>query len=129
MKLGVRYIIAGPDEQSNRDFKKILDGFSLLAFQGSITTFQDAKKYVWEKSLDLAFIRIGEVAFNAYELFNEIRSRNPLSKVVFMSNHEEYALEAFECEVDGFLLIPFEEGKVENLIGRIFQEQEHQRES
>jgi len=117
----MRYIIAGPDEQSNHDFMKILDGFSLLEFQGSFTTFKDAKKNVCEKPLDLAFVRIGEVTFNAYELSSEIRKKNPFSKVVFMSNHEEYALEAFECEVDGFLLIPYDEERIKNMMGRFFE--------
>ena len=116
----MKYIIAGPEEQSNCDFKKILDSYNRLEFQGGFTTFKDAKKYVCEEPPDLAFIRIGEVELNAYELSREIRLRNPFSKVVFMSNQEEYALEAFECEVDGFLLVPLEEEKVKNLIGRIF---------
>lgn len=112
----MKYIIVGPDENFNREFKKILDGIQLLDFGGSFTTFKESSNYVSEGSLDIAFIRVGEVGMNAYELHREIRERNPFSKVIFMSCHEEYAIEAFDCDVDGFLLEPFNEEKIRNML-------------
>lgn len=119
MKRSVKYIIAGPDENYNHKFKKILDVIQGLDYGGSFTSFKEWNNYVGEASLDIAFIRVGEVGMNAYELHREIRERNPFSKVIFTSDHEEYAIEAFDCEVDGFLLDPFDEEKIKNLVLRI----------
>lgn len=38
------------------------------------------------------------------------------SKVIFMSRQRENAVEAFECEADGFLLIPFSKKKICQLL-------------
>jgi DNA-binding LytR/AlgR family response regulator len=45
-----------------------------------------------------------------------IRERNPLSKVIFISNRKENAVEAFEYEAEGFILTPFNKKKIEQLL-------------
>lgn len=117
----MKYIIVGPDGQSNCDLKKILDSYEILDIGGSFTTFKEAKDYACEDPPDIAFVRVGEAKLNAYELIREIRTRNPFTIVIFMSGHEEYALEAFECEADGFLIDPFDEQKIKNLLRRILE--------
>lgn len=117
-------MVAGPDEQSNSDLKKILDSYKILAFSGSFMTFGEAMKSICKEPIDIAFIRIGKAELNAYELICEVRKQNLFAKVILLSNFEEYAVEAFNCEADGFILIPFNEEKIKKLMLRIIEKRE-----
>ncbi len=117
----MNYIIADPDEQSGNDLRTILDGYELLKFQGSYTTLELAEHSIRRAIPDVAFIRIGKPEMNAFMLTGAVRELNPISKVIFLSNNEEYAVDAFEYAADGFLLIPFERGKIEHLLLRIIE--------
>ena len=108
----MKYIIADPDELSNIELKNILDEIKVLDFQGSFRTFEEAEMNIHRESLDIAFVRIGKVALNAYELTRKIRALNPFASVIFISSQEEYALEAFECEANGLLLSPLNRDKI-----------------
>jgi len=112
----VRYIIADPDEKSCADLKKILDDYEMLDFQGSFTTMEATENSINKGPLDIAFIRMGKVELNTYKLASEIRGMNPFSKVILLSNYQAYAVEAFEYEANGFLLIPYDGEKIEHLL-------------
>jgi two-component SAPR family response regulator len=108
----MKYIIADPDRQNGIELKKILGRCRILDFQGSYITFGTAVKDSLEHPPDMAFIRLGKAEMNAFRLAAAIRERNPLAKVVFISSQKEDAVEAYEYEADGFLLIPFSKKKI-----------------
>lgn len=108
----MKYIIADPDMQRGIELKKILDGYEILEFQGNFATYSAAETYSLEHPPDIAFILLGKAELNAARLAGVIRKCNPLSKVIFISSQKENAVEAFEYEADGFLLIPFNEKKI-----------------
>lgn len=112
----VKYIVVDPDEQSQIELKNILDSFALLVFQGGFTTYEAAVNSVRGEPPDVAFIKVGKVEVNAYGLANAIKEQNPLTKVAFMSSHKEDAVEAFEYGADGFVLIPFDEKAIGQLL-------------
>lgn len=118
MKLLMKYIIADPDEQSSIDLKKILDGYEILDFRGSFTTLEVAENSIRKEPSDIIFIRMGNVELNAFKLASVIRRLNLFSKVIFFSSQLVYAVDAFECAADGFLLLPFDREKIENLLLR-----------
>lgn len=112
----MKYIIADPEEQSRTELKRILDSFEFLSFQGSFKTYKAAANNIRGEPPNIAFIRLGKAELNAYGLASVIREQNPLAKVVFISSHKDYAIEAFECEADGFVLIPFDEKKIRHML-------------
>lgn len=114
----MEYIIADPDMQNGIDLKKILDGFAILDFQGSYTTFGEVENEILEHPPDIAFIRMGKAEMNAFRLAGVIKERNPFSKVIFISSQSESAVEAFEYEADGFLLNPLDREKIKCMLLR-----------
>lgn len=114
----MKYIIADPDGQSSIDLKKILDGYEILNFKGSFTTLQLAENSIRKEPPDIVFIRMGNVELNAFKLASVIRGLNLFSKVIFFSSQVAYAVDAFECAADGFLLLPFDREKIQNLLLR-----------
>lgn len=112
----MKYIIADTDEKSCVDLKNILDGYEMLDFQGSFITFKATENIIYNEPLDIAFISMENEEINAFRLASAIRELNPFSKVILLSSHESYAVEAFECGADGFLLAPFTREKVGKLL-------------
>lgn len=53
---------------------------------------------------------------------SEIKERDPLSKIIFVSRQRESAVEAFEHEADGFLLTPFRKEKNGQLLNQCAME-------
>lgn len=114
----MNYMITEPDEQRNIELKRILDHYEGLNFCGSYTTFEAAKTSIHEEPPDIAFIRMGKADLNSYELLREIREKMLSTKVVFISSQGEYAVDAFESQVDGFLLLPYDQEKIKQLLTR-----------
>lgn len=114
----MKYVIADPDEQSSIDLKKILDGYEILEFKGRFITLEAAENSIRKDPSDIVFIRMGNVELNAFKLASVIRGLNLFSKVFFFSSQVAYAVDAFECAADGFLLLPFDKEKIENLLLR-----------
>ena len=112
----MKYIIAAPDNQNGGDLKKILDGNKAMVFKGSFKTLKAAENYIREEATDIAFIRLGEAELNAVRLAGELREWNPLVKVIFVGNQRENAVDAFEYEADGFILMPFSKKKIGQLL-------------
>lgn len=117
----MKYIIADPKKQNGIDLKEILDGYEMLDFQGSFTTLEAIENSISRGLPDLAFIRIGEAELNAFKLVGMFRGRNPFPKVILMSSYGEYAVEAFEWEADGFLLLPFSVEKIRHLLLKVLE--------
>ncbi len=115
----MKYIIADPDEQNSIELKKLIDDYKILNFSGSFTNFEEAEKSICGKPPDVAFIRTGKAEINAFKLVAKMRAQNKFSIIVFLGCHEDDAVEAFEQEVDGFILMPFDQVKVTNLLMRI----------
>lgn len=114
----MRYIIADPDKNSGSDLKRILDGIETLVFQGRFSTLNAAETCIYQEPPDLAFLSLGNVELNPFRLAREIKEQNPLSKVIFISNQKENAVVAFEHEADGFLLIPYNKKKIEQMLNQ-----------
>lgn len=116
--MAVKYMIVEPNKRISNDLKKILDDYEILDFKGSFTTFKEAENCIRCEPPDVVFIRVGTVELNAFQLSCVVRGLNLFSKVVFFSNQPEYAVDAFAWEAYGFLVLPFDRRKIENLLER-----------
>lgn len=117
----MKYIIVDPDKQNSVELIKLMDDYETLSFQGSFNTCEEAENNIRVEPPDVAFIRMGKAEINAFKLIGIIRGLNLFSKVIFISNQEEYAVESFEYEADGFLLIPFDEEKIRLMLIRCME--------
>ena len=112
----MKYIIADPDKNSGDELKKILEDNKALVFEGSYTTLKAAEYCIRVEPPDMSFIRLEKAELNAFRLAGKIKERNPLAKIIFVGSQKENAVEAFDSEATGFLLIPFDKKKIEHLL-------------
>lgn len=119
----MKYIIANPNELDGINLKKLIDAYEMLDFMGRFNTLKEAEEIIREEPPDIAFIRVGKAELDAYKLINELRELNPLVKIIFLSSHAEHAVEAFEYEAFGFLMLPIVKEKIDHILLRCNKKQ------
>lgn len=88
----------------------------------SIYTFQNpslALSFAEEQSVDIAFLDIEMPVMNGLELAKKLNKLNPNIKLIFVTGFKEYAYEAFGVNAVSYLLKPFTDETVNNVIKKI----------
>ncbi|MBQ8966926.1 response regulator [Ruminococcus sp.] len=109
-------IIAVDDDRANVIMlQKILDK---LDKSSDHRYYTDPLKVLEEldKPIETAFVDIGLPHMNGLELAERITARYPLCNVIFLTAHSEYALRAFEMHASGYIMKPFDYGKIEDAL-------------
>jgi len=114
----MKYIIVDTDEQNKIELQSILDNYQLMDFMGSYNTIEDDQEAILNDPPDIIFIREGKAAANSENLVSELRKTNQQTIVLFVGTNETDTLEAFKCEADGFILIPFDNYKILQILLR-----------
>lgn len=78
-------------------------------------------KLIKEQSPDLAFLDIELPDMKGTELAEKIKEIKPDLKIVFITAHQEYALEAFKLYALDYILKPIDEERVKTTFERIQQ--------
>lgn len=112
----MKYIIADPDQETKEQLVSLLEKHKELDYRGNLSPPELVRNRINQYPPDLAFIRMGNPELNAFRVARFLREINPAVKVVFVGGGEADAVEAFDNEGDGFLMMPLDEGKVERLL-------------
>ena len=67
---------------------------------------------------DIVFLDIDMPEKDGFELIQEVRNLNLNSTIIFTTGHPEFAIEAFDKAVFGYLLKPIEDDKLRAIINR-----------
>lgn len=72
-----------------------------------------------KQSPDICFIRIGYAEIPGIKATKMLKAIDSKTKVVFFSDQRDYALDAFEIGVNGYLLCPLEREKLDNCLAKV----------
>ena len=78
----------------------------------------DAVKHVENNSCDVAFLDIEMREINGIELAKKIRELNPGAVFIFITGHEEFAFEAAQIHLSGFLAKPVNQYDLQDTLRR-----------
>ncbi|MCU0433183.1 MAG: LytTR family DNA-binding domain-containing protein [Bacteroidia bacterium] len=101
----MRCLIVDDDELIRIDIENRLSqlpGFTLVASCGSAT---EAAAVLMREPVDVIFLDVQLPKMNGLEFLRTLDQRRP--KIIMMTSNKEYAAEAFEYEVNDFLVKPF----------------------
>jgi DNA-binding LytR/AlgR family response regulator len=94
--------------------------FHLSEYDLKYTTFSNGIDLLTEiekgKYFDIFLLDVVMIGMNGVELANEIRNKNAVSKIIFLTTSPEYALESYEVNAFYYLLKPIEKVKLINLL-------------
>lgn len=75
---------------------------------------------------DVAFLDIEMPGSTGIELANKIREKSPHTKIIFVTGHAQYALEAYRVHARGYVMKPVTVGKIRAELSEIAGEQRAQ---
>lgn len=73
-----------------------------------------------EAQYDLFFLDINLGDVNGTVLVNALKNMRPDMKIVFVTAYSEYAVKAFELEVEDYILKPFDKKRLMKMLNRCF---------
>ncbi|WP_027398953.1 response regulator [Anaerovorax odorimutans] len=85
---------------------------SVSLFDDYYTLFQK----ITIESPNLCLIRAGDPVIPCFEAAKLIEKNNPNCKTIFLSDSKEYAVEAFEISLYGYLLLPGDKSKLYKIV-------------
>src|ERR1022692_2092962 len=91
--------------------KKILRFLSLdpdVTVVGEANNGRDAVRGVQQTKPDLLFLDVQMPSMDGFEVIRSLQP-DPIPRVVFVTAHDEYAIQAFEVHAFGYLLKPFDQ--------------------
>lgn len=115
-------IIAVDDERKALDrFKQILEKDKRVEVLGTFTTAHDALEFIKRNTVDIVFLDIEMPLMSGLELGEILTRENPDIQVVFITAHDQYALDAFQVHATGYLLKPLNKEDVGKQIDHIIR--------
>lgn len=102
------FISKDPNIELSEEFENAMDAFDYL--QENFT------------AVDVLFLDIDMPEINGLNLARIVQKINPKLKIVFVTAHPNYAVDAFEIQALDYLLKPYSEQRIEKLLDRLSEE-------
>lgn len=117
------------DEQDAIDLLsyRIMHLFKNITIAGTYLNWQDALTAFREQKCDIAFMDISIPGKNAMELLKLLPVLD--CELIFVTAHEEYAIEAFAFTTSGYLLKPVDDNALNAAISKAMMRVEHKRQA
>ena len=91
----------------------------LEEFESSMDAFNFLQKNSTE--VDILFLDIDMPEISGLNLAKIVQKLNPHLKIVFVTAHPNYAVDAFEIQALDYLLKPYSEQRIEKLLERLHE--------
>lgn len=75
------------------------------------------------RKFDIIFLDINLGDINGTVLVNALKNMQPGVKIVFVTAYSEYAVQAFELEVEDYVMKPYDKKRLEKVLKKCFAEQ------
>jgi len=112
-------VIVDDEEPARQDLAWFISNFSAIRVVGSFADGREALGYLREHSVDVIFLDINMPRMDGIALSRTLKEMKTRPRIVFVTAHREYAVEAFEIEAFDYLLKPFCEERIVHLLGRL----------
>lgn len=121
--MGINIIICDEDRISLKINATYMEEFSQkYKIHSNITTYNVVNdtlyEYINQNTIDIALLDIDFKNCNGIHLAKEIQRKSPWVSIIFITEHAEYALEAFNLLALGFIQKPIKQLLLEKLFAR-----------
>lgn len=100
-------------EQLTDDIKKILNEHSVIY---SIKAYSNGSALLVREAFDIVFLDIAMKPIGGLELARRLRARGDISRLVFITAHSQYAIDAYDVQAYHYLIKPVDLKKLEAVI-------------
>ena len=100
-------------EQLTDDIKNILNKYSVMY---SIKAYANGSALLAREKFDILFLDIAMQPIGGLELAKRLRARGDESKLVFITAHQQYAIDAYDVQAFHYLIKPVDLKKLETVL-------------
>jgi two-component SAPR family response regulator len=112
------YMIADSDKKRCSLLQKRIDIYRSANCLGSFAKEVELLEKTWLQQPELVLVYAGDQRLNAYSVLKRIKEVTPEVKVVFYSEHSDYAMDAYDKGADYFLPLPVDDIQIGKLVFR-----------
>src|SRR5690625_3369011 len=99
--------------------EELLSDYETINVVGTFTNPQDGKEFIETEKVDVAFLDINMPEYNGMEIAKDIRKTNPDLMIIFVTAHDEYAIDSFEVQATDYVVKPILKERIDKTIKRI----------
>ncbi|MFJ8528084.1 response regulator [Bacillus sp. NPDC094106] len=121
----MRAIVVDDETLILHQLKRMLDKLNIFH---DVVCFDNSKaliSYTKNHSIDVAFLDIEMPEINGITLARELQSKYKDIKIIFITGHDNYAVEAFEIYALDYIMKPITRKRLSNTINRLMQSNVH----
>ncbi len=100
-------------EQLTANIRAILDKHSIIYHMEAYT---NGAALLAREAFDILFLDIVMEPFNGLELAKKLRARGDASRMIFITSHEQYAINAYDVQAYHYLTKPVDIKKMEDVL-------------
>ena len=115
--MSYRALIVDDERLAREKVRHLLEREKDFAVVGESATAEEALAQIARKRPDVVFLDIEMPGGDGFEVVRRIGS--PFPKIVFVTAHRDYAVDAFEAEAFDYLLKPFDRGRLRKTLERV----------
>ncbi len=114
----IRLLIVDDERLSRQKVRAFAEAHADLEVVGECANGAEAVDAIRELEPDLVFLDIRMPRMDGFEVVRRV-PRQELPRIVFVTAHAEYAVEAFDVEAVDYLLKPFDRARFDRTIERV----------
>jgi two-component system LytT family response regulator len=117
----MKVLIAEDDAASRKLLRYLIGSLSNYQVVGEVANGEELIQYVTKEKPDIALVDIGMPLLNGMEAIKACKELFPSLQVIFITGHEDYALEAFNVKAVDYILKPIERNRLYGALERAVQ--------
>jgi two-component system, LytTR family, response regulator len=115
----LKALIVDDEYPARMELRFQLGNFPDVEIIGEATNAREALRLINALDYDVIFLDVQMPGMTGVELVKQLKGREPMPKVVFVTAYENYAVPAFELRAVDYLLKPFESDRLAETVQRL----------
>ncbi|MDF2631080.1 MAG: two-component response regulator [Symbiobacteriaceae bacterium] len=115
----LKALIVDDEYPARMELRYQLENFPDVEIIGEATNAREALRLINALDYDVIFLDVQMPGMTGVELVKQLKGREPMPKVVFVTAYENYAVPAFELRAVDYLLKPFESQRLAETVQRL----------
>lgn len=115
----LKALIVDDEYPARMELRYQLSHFPDVEIIGEATNAREALRLILALDYDVIFLDVQMPGMTGVELVKQLKGREPMPKVVFVTAYENYAVPAFELRAVDYLLKPFDRQRLAETVQRL----------
>jgi two-component system LytT family response regulator len=117
----VRTLIVDDESLARRALRRCLDQFSAIEVVGESESGSDALNAIQTRKPELVFLDIEMPGLSGLDVVSRLEAES-IPVIVFVTGHDQYALDAFRAHALDFVMKPLDERRIGDIMERVLKQ-------